>query len=79
MKLINYIAGYVRILIEGSGIERFINQSLQNGISIWGVRRKSRTVITAYIELADFYKLRPIVRRTGCRVHVERRYGAPFI
>ena len=34
MKLINYIAGYVRILIEGSGIERFINQSLQNGISI---------------------------------------------
>ena len=79
MKLINYIAGYVRILIEGSGIERFINQSLQNGISIWGVRRKNRTAITAYIELADFYKLRPIVRRTGCRVHVERRYGAPFI
>lgn len=79
MKLINYIAGYVRILIEGSGIERFINQSLQNDISIWGVRRKNRTAITAYIELADFYKLRPIVRRTGCRVHVERRYGAPFI
>ena len=58
----NYLLGYVMIQVEGQGIERFVNLSLQNGIGIWGVRRKSRLTITAYVTLEDFYKLRPLVR-----------------
>jgi similar to stage IV sporulation protein len=31
------------------------------------------------IQLADFFKLRPLLKRTGCRLHVKRRSGLPFM
>ena len=74
----NYLLGYVMIQVEGQGIERFVNLSLQNGIGIWGVRRKSRLTITAYVTLEDFYKLRPLVRKLHCKVHIVRKRGVPF-
>lgn len=78
MRIWNSLRGYVMIKVEGLYLERFLNLCMMEGIGIWGVNRRSRTVMFARVGVNDFSRLRPIVRRTGCRVAITRRVGTLF-
>ncbi|MGI5838632.1 MAG: sporulation protein YqfD [bacterium] len=73
-----YLKGYLEISIRGAMVERFINLATQQGVSPWDIRRINQTV-NAKINVSDFRCLRPLARKTQCRVRILGRHGLPFV
>lgn len=75
---LQWSAGQVRIRVRGPSVERFLNVCVRGGVSLWQVARPAPDELTARLSLADFRRLRRLMGRTGCRVHVTGRSGGPF-
>ena len=76
---INYIIGYVRIVVEGYYIERFINICTNNNILIWNLKREKNIRLYLNIGISDFKKISKILKKTKCRVKIESKQGIPFL
>jgi similar to stage IV sporulation protein len=72
------LRGYVRIQIRGKDCERLIRPMVEGGYSIWDIQTGKDGKLELYILIKDFFRLRPLLKRTGCRVHVVERFGLPF-
>ncbi|SDT36565.1 similar to stage IV sporulation protein [Paenibacillaceae bacterium GAS479] len=70
--------GIVTIQVRGESPEAFVNAVLEDGLLLWSVRRTSPEQMEFSLAVPDFFRLRPYLKRTGCRVHVTRRSGFPF-
>lgn len=77
-RLIAYLLGYLRVEVTRGSLERFLNLTLSEGITLWQIERKPDRML-ATLTLADFRRLRPVARGARSRVHVLRRYGLPFV
>lgn len=75
--LLKYLKGYVRIKVWGFSPERFMNLCSNRNILLWDIIRED-DVYYMCVSLSGFYQLRPIVRKTGTRVAILKRYGLPF-
>lgn len=71
--------GQVRIRVSGAGMTRFLNVCAQNDLTLRRIRRTDWNELYATISVDDFRALRRYMGRTGCRVHIVRRRGAPFL
>ena len=78
-KVWNYILGYVIINITGRSLERLVNQCVAEGIRIWNIKRTKPNALSAYLMCEDFYKLKPILKKNRCKVHILSKHGAPFL
>lgn len=76
--LITRLRGYVRIEIRGREAERFINRAAASGIAVWDVRRTSPERMELCVVIPHFFRLRPLLKETGCRMRLRGRYGFPF-
>lgn len=78
----SFLRGYLKIKVRGYSPERFMNLCSNHGISLWGIRQweddSEKSAYVMYIGLSDFFRLRPIARKTGTRAVVLERYGLPF-
>jgi similar to stage IV sporulation protein len=74
----SWLSGYVRIELRGSGCEAFLNELTANRIQAWDIQVDPDNRMKLQISIRDFFKLRPICKRTGCRLHVLERRGLPF-
>jgi similar to stage IV sporulation protein len=74
---LKYLKGYLRIKVWGFSPERFINLCGNRNILLWDICQEDG-IYTMYISLKGFYALRQIVRKTGTRVAILKRYGLPF-
>jgi similar to stage IV sporulation protein len=74
---LHYFGGYLRIRVWGFSPERFMNLCSSRGILLWNIVKDGEEYYIN-IGLKDFYRLRPIARKTGVRVAVLKRYGLPF-
>lgn len=70
--------GYIQIVVRGDHMEQLVNRMLQEGLRIWQLDRKADKMYM-YLRLPHFYRLRPLLKQTGCRVHVTERHGFPFV
>lgn len=77
--IFNYILGYVRILIEGYYIERFINICTNKKIAIWNLKRKEGIKLYLNIGIHDFKEVCKIAKETQCRIKIEAKKGLPFL
>lgn len=77
--LLNAILGYVTIEIEGYFIERFMNLCNNSKIFLWNLKRTHSTRIIINVGLHDFKKLKPIAKKTKCKVKIQKKKGLPFI
>ncbi|MFC0270051.1 sporulation protein YqfD [Metabacillus herbersteinensis] len=75
----NYLFGIVRVIIEGNGTERFLNDCIRLGIPVWNVKRKSKNALTFFIRLQDVHAIRKVVRGNECKCRFERKVGLPFL
>lgn len=75
--MIRYIKGYVQIRVIGYSAERFLNACSHRGIYIWGLR-PSNGAYEMYMSVDGFRRLKPIIKKTGTRVVIVRRFGLPF-
>ncbi|MCM3784479.1 sporulation protein YqfD [Neobacillus mesonae] len=72
------LRGSVSIVLLGGDLEALINQIAVRGLQVWDIRSIGERSASMNILLRDFFKLRPLLRRTGCRVRVKQRIGFPF-
>jgi similar to stage IV sporulation protein len=70
--------GYVTLKLTGKQMEEFINLTTEHHLQLWDIRFKSNEVAEFTILLQDFFRLRPLLRKTNCKIHVLARFGAPF-
>ena len=73
--LLNYILGYVNILVEGFFTERFINTY----IFLFNIKRDKSTIIYANVGIFDFKNVVKIAKQSKCRVKIQRKSGLPFL
>lgn len=71
------LRGFVTLHVTGPQVEGFINAVAGAGIIIWDVRPAGDGA-SLNLLLNDFFALRPLLKKTGCRMHVTGRHGLPF-
>lgn len=71
------LRGFVTLHVSGPQVEKFINAVTGAGIIIWDVRPAGDGA-SLNLLLDDFFRLRPLLKKTGCRMHVTARNGLPF-
>lgn len=77
-KIFHFVKGYVIIKVTGFYIERFLYICAKRGITLINIGRKTNNTIVLHISISDFYKLRPVCRKTGVRVCILKKCGLPF-
>ncbi|HEY5584052.1 MAG TPA: sporulation protein YqfD [Ruminiclostridium sp.] len=78
LRLWNYIRGYVIIIVEGYFLGKFINVCTHRQIRLWNVKWQKNIKVIMSISIKDFKTLRPIAKKTRCRVHIIKKKGLPF-
>ncbi len=78
IKLFHSLFGYVRIRVEGYFLERFLNLTLNKSINLWDIEKDGEGVLYASITVRNFKKIKKIAQKTGVRVHIMEKRGAPF-
>lgn len=76
-KFFRYIKGYLHIFIDSPLPERFLNLCAFHKIALWGLLPKEDGY-EMFLSVRDFFRLRPIVRKTNTKIQVIGRYGMPF-
>ena len=71
--------GYVIIIVEGFFIEKFINICARRRILLWDVRIQKERRVTARMSISGFRLIRPVARKTGCKVRLLKKTGLPFV
>ena len=69
--------GALKIELYGESIERFLNLCRNHNISIRNVSEED-SGYTAYIELQDFKKIKPFLKKSQMKVRIKERIGFPF-
>ena len=75
----HFARGVVTIRISGAGTERLLGEAAGDGIELLNLRRTSRGEMECVVAVGDFFRLRPHLRRTGCRIRIMRKRGLPFL
>ena len=77
LEIWKYVRGYVIINVSGFSPERFINLCANRGIYIWNVK-STNNGFSLYISAKGFKLIRPLVKKTGCKVRITNKIGLPF-
>ena len=76
-KLLQYKNGYVKIRLISPKPERVLNLCSRQGILLSQIRQAGETW-EMQISLKDFFRLKPVCKKTHSRIHVVKRWGLPF-
>ncbi|GKX30095.1 sporulation protein YqfD [Vallitalea longa] len=77
LEIWKYIRGYVIINVSGFSPERFINLCANRGIYIWNIKSVNNG-FNLCISAKGFKLIRPLVKKTGCKVRITKKIGLPF-
>ena len=78
-KIINYIYGYLRIVVEGYYIERFINICRNKKYMMWNIKKVNDIKLALNIEIKNFREICKIAKKTQCTVKIKSKRGLPFL
>jgi similar to stage IV sporulation protein len=70
--------GYVKLKLTGEKIAEFINLAAKQQLELWDIHFKAKDAAEFTILLQHFFRLRPLLRQTSCKIHIIERFGAPF-
>jgi similar to stage IV sporulation protein len=79
LKLWNYTRGYIIILVEGLFLEKFINICAHRQIFLWDIKKHKNGILTLKVSIKGFKLLRPVARKSRCRVRILKKKGLPFV
>jgi similar to stage IV sporulation protein len=71
------LSGYLVISVRGPAAEKFINMAVKSGAHLWDISAGDGES-TLKVSVDDFFELRHLARKTGCRLHIVRKVGFPF-
>jgi len=70
--------GYLVVSLKGYGLARLLNLTVKNDIYFWDLSYCG-SMVTMKIRPRDFKRMRPLLRRTGCRAYIKQKRGALFL
>lgn len=77
--MISYMRGYYTIVVDGIGIENFLNYLIRNNVRVYNVKRIDSSKIEFCIT-KDYYKLfKKVYRGSTFNVKVKKKTGLPFL
>ena len=76
--LTGFRKGTVRIRVQGEQTERFLNLCKAREIKISRLIRTGDQSLEGNKLIADFFRLSPIHRKTGVKIHILEKHGLPF-
>ena len=74
---IQFIRGYVTIKVWGYSTERLLNLCGNHDILVWDIVNHG-DYDTMNISIKGFFALKPLLKKTGTRASVLKKYGLPF-
>lgn len=77
LTLLKLFRGYLLIQVTGYSPERFMNLCSNRNILLWNIRKQDNGYLMC-ISLKAFASIRPIVKKTGTKVVILKRFGLPF-
>lgn len=77
VKLEKYFRGSVKIKVEGAFFQRFLNLCNKQDLLLWDIKR-TLSGCELWLYASDYKKIRPLVKKTGCRVTILQKKGVPF-
>ena len=77
--LLSYLFGYLKVIVEGYYIERFINICKNNKVAIWNLKRSKDICIQFKVSIHEFRKICKIAKKTKCKVKIVAKKGVPFL
>ena len=77
--LLNYILGYVDVVVEGFFVERFINMCINKNILLWKIKRDKSTIVYTRVGIRDFKEVAKVAKLTKCKIKIKNKKGMPFI
>ncbi|MFB4166512.1 sporulation protein YqfD [Virgibacillus sp. JSM 102003] len=75
----SFFTGYVRISIKGKNPELFFQYCINQGITVWDVKKESEFTCNGKVKLSDIGTLKDIKRRTSYKVTFLNKKGLPFL
>lgn len=78
LKVIKFFRGYLYVWLTGYSPERFFNLCGNAGIVLWNIEPDGEGYHFC-ISLQAFRRLRPMLRKSGTRIRIEKRVGLPFL
>ena len=76
--IFRYLAGYVRVLFSGDFCERILNLSALHSATLWDIEKLEQGKIAANISVKNFKRIRKIRAKSGIKVKIIKKVGAPF-
>lgn len=68
------------ISLQGPGLARLLNLTARQGIKFWDLNySRDMAMATVKIKPRDLKRLRPLLKKTGCRVKIRHKSGMPFV
>lgn len=77
MNIWSFFKGYIVIKVSGFSVERFINLAINKNIYLSDVCYKDNYV-TMKVSVEGFKMLKPIAKKTKCKVTIISKVGLPF-
>jgi similar to stage IV sporulation protein len=77
LNLTRWLIGYVRFGVRGGSPERFYTACAKKGIYLWNIRAGQN--MGACVAARKYRALRPLARRSGCRLKIREKHGLPFL
>lgn len=77
LRVIRFYRGYVRIRVDGFAPQRFLNLCSVHGIELWDIESKGY-LYEMNLSISDFFRLKPIIRKTRTKVVLLSKRGLPF-
>ena len=72
-----YIRGTVEVRCDGGFFHRFFNRAMDEKLGVFKVKVKGNTA-RFFVFIRDYKALRPIAKKSQCRLRVERKHGLYF-
>ena len=77
-KLFYFLGGYVKVVVYGRQVGRFLNLCARGDIKIWQVRPEEEDTYSYYMRYKDVWEIKPFLRKTRCRIRIHEKKGLPF-
>jgi len=77
ISLLRRIRGFVKFSARGMFAERFLNLMARERIPVWDLSRRE-DALTGCVAAAAYPRLRGLAKKTGVRLRLVGKYGAPF-
>lgn len=77
--IVSWSRGYVTVAVSGERTVELINDAVADNIGLWDIHRNGEDMFEMKVLIKHFFLLRPLLKKTGSKVHVIRRRGLPFL